>query len=464
MRIHTLSVIVAWQFSLVLMAQEMTPVRPVSEPTAQNAAVKAAEPVTALQPITPASARPEDIKAATDAWLATVPRAERVKSDAYFEGGYWLQLWDFLIGVVLAWLFLGTRLSSGMRNLAERLTRYRPIQSFVYFVAYTVLMTVITFPIAAYETYFREAKYGLMNLTFGGWFKEFTIENVLGLVFGGIAVIVLFGIVRKLQRTWWIWGAIFTIAFTMCIALIAPVYFAPLFNNYQKLEDPKLRDPILSLARANGVPVHDVYWFDASKQSKRVSGNVSGFLGTERISLNDNLLNRCTLDEVLTVMGHEIGHYAMNHVYKGLMFSGIIIVLFFAYLHRALDRSLSRWGPKWGIRGVGDVAIIPLVVLLASVFFFVLTPITNSYTRVQESEADMYGLNAARQPDAEAHVDLMLGEYRKLDPTPLEEFLFFDHPSGRNRIYMAMRWKAEHLNDCDFNPKDQRETKVRSTK
>jgi STE24 endopeptidase len=91
------------------------------------------------------------------------------------------------------------------------------------------------------------------------------------------------------------------------------------------------------------------------------------------------------------------------------------------------------------------------VVLLASVFFFVLTPITNSYTRVQESEADMYGLNAARKPDAEAHVDLMLGEYRKLDPTPLEEFLFFDHPSGRNRIYMAMRWKAEHLNDCDFN-------------
>jgi len=280
MRIHTLSVIVAWQFSLVLMAQETTPVRPVSEPTAQNAAVKAAEPVTALRPITPASARPEDIKAATDAWLATVPRAERVKSDAYFEGGYWLQLWDFLIGVVLAWLFLGTCLSSGMRNLAERLTRYRPIQSFVYFIAYTVLMTVITFPIAAYETYFREAKYGLMNLTFGGWFKEFMIENVLGLVFGGIAVIVLFGIVRKLQRTWWIWGAIFTIAFTMCIALIAPVYFAPLFNNYQKLEDPKLRDPILSLARANGVPVHDVYWFDASKQSKRVSGNVSGFLGT----------------------------------------------------------------------------------------------------------------------------------------------------------------------------------------
>jgi STE24 endopeptidase len=451
MRIHTLSVIVAWQFSLVLMAQETTPVRPVPEPAAQNAAVKAAEPVTALQPITPASARPEDIKAATDAWLATVSPTERAKSDAYFEGGYWLQLSDFLIGVVLAWLFLGTRLSIGMRNLAERLTSYRPVQSFVYFVAYAVLMTAITFPMAAYETYFREAKYGLMNLTFGGWFKELMIENILSLALGGIAVVTLFGIVRRLPRTWWIWGALFAVVLVMFGDLISPVYVAPLFNDYKKLEDPKIRDPILSMARANGVPVSDVYWFDASRQSKRVSANMSGFLGTERISLNDNLLNRCTPPEVLAVLGHEIGHYVLNHAYKGMMFFCILIIVFFAYLRWSLSKSLARWGPKWGIRGIGDVAVIPLVVLLASVFFFVLSPITNGYTRVQEIEADMYGLNAARQPDAEAHVDLMLGEYRKLDPTPLEEFLFFDHPSGRNRIYTAMQWKAEHLSDCDLN-------------
>ena len=94
--------------------------------------------------------------------------------------------------------------------------------------------------------------------------------------------------------------------------------------------------------------------------------------------------------------------------------------------------------------------MLPLVVILASVYFLALTPLTNTFIRVAETEADLFGLNAAREPDAEAHVDLMLGEYRKLDPTPLEEFLFFDHPSGRARIAMAMRWKAEHLGDPDI--------------
>ncbi len=331
---------------------------------------------------------------------------------------------------------------------------------FFYFAMYTILTLMLTFPMGVYESYFRERKYWLMNLTIAGWFREYLIGNTVGLVLGGIAVIVLFGIVRKLQRTWWVWSAIFAVVFLMFVILISPVYIAPLFNSYKKLEDPQIRIPILSLAHANGVPASDVYWFDASKQSKRVSANVSGFLNTERISLNDNLLNRCTLPEVLAVLGHEIGHYVLNHAYKGIMFLSIVIVLFFVYLRWALEKTLARWGMRWGIRGVGDIAVIPLVVLLASIFSFLLTPVTNSYTRMEEIEADMFGLNAARQPDAEAHVDFMLGEYRKLSPTRLEEFLFFDHPSGRNRIYMAMRWKAENLHDCDFTSKPGVEAKL----
>lgn len=333
---------------------------------------------------------------------------------------------------------------------------------FFYFAMYTILTLMLTFPMGVYESYFRERKYWLMNLTIAGWFREYLIGNTVGLVLGGIAVIVLFGIVRKLQRTWWVWSAIFAVVFLMFVILISPVYIAPLFNSYKKLEDPQIRIPILSLAHANGVPASDVYWFDASKQSKRVSANVSGFLNTERISLNDNLLNRCTLPEVLAVLGHEIGHYVLNHAYKGIMFLSIVIVLFFVYLRWALEKTLARWGMRWGIRGVGDIAVIPLVVLLASIFSFLLTPVTNSYTRMEEIEADMFGLNAARQPDAEAHVDFMLGEYRKLSPTRLEEFLFFDHPSGRNRIYMAMRWKAENLHDCDFTSKPGVEAKLQS--
>ena len=163
-----------------------------------------------------------------------------------------------------------------------------------------------------------------------------------------------------------------------------------------------------------------------------------------RISLNDNLLKRCTLPEIETTMGHEMGHYVLNHAYKGLVMMGVLIVIGFAFLHWGIGFALERWGEQWEIRGITDVAVLPLAMIVFSLFFFLMTPVSNTITRTMEFEADMYGLNAAQQPDGEANVDLMLGEYRKMDPGPVEEFVFYDHPSGRTRITAAMRWKAEH--------------------
>ena len=96
-----------------------------------------------------------------------------------------------------------------------------------------------------------------------------------------------------------------------------------------------------------------------------------------------------------------------------------------------------------------DPAILPLVSLMAGVLFFVLTPVFNAETRTQEKEADMFGLNASRQPDGFAQAAIHLGEYRKMHPGPIEEFLFFDHPSGYNRIHSAMVWKSQNLTNKD---------------
>jgi len=189
----------------------------------------------------------------------------------------------------------------------------------------------------------------------------------------------------------------------------------------------------------------DVYQIDASRQTTRMSANVSGIGNTMRITLNDNLLRRGTPEEIQAVMGHEMGHYVLNHAYKGVMATLILIVVWFAALHWSLDRALARWGERWGIRDVGDTAVLPLVLLLSSIFFFILTPITNTMTRTAEYEADMYGLNASREPDGFARAAIHLGEYRKMNPGPVEEWIFFDHPSGHTRILAAMRWKAENL-------------------
>jgi len=176
-----------------------------------------------------------------------------------------------------------------------------------------------------------------------------------------------------------------------------------------------------------------------------MSANVSGIGKTMRITLNDNLLRRGSPEEIQSVMGHEMGHYVLNHVYKGTFFFCVVFVVFFALLNWSLRWSLTRWGERWKIHGVGDAAVLPLVLLIASIFFFVFTPISNTQTRTDEHEADMYGLNASRQPDGFAQAAIHLGEYRKMSPGPLEEWIFFDHPSGRNRIHDAMTWKAENL-------------------
>jgi STE24 endopeptidase len=394
---------------------------------------------------TPAAAAPTfDVNAAVEAYLAKMPPAQRARSNAYFEGGYWLLVWDFLTTVIAMWLLLRFRWSARMRDLAERITRFRPVQTALYWIQFIVVASVLTFPMTVYEGYFREHKYDLLNQTFGPWMRDQLVALAVAVVLGPILIVPLFGMVRRLGKSWWVWGAVVSIVFAAFVSLIGPVYISPLFNKYKTLEDSRIKDPILSMARANGIPATNVYEFDASQQSNRVSANVSGFASTLRISLNDNLLKRCTLPEIETTMGHEMGHYVLNHEYKGLVMIGIVIVIGFAFLNWGITYSLARWGEGWGVRGITDVAVHPLAWIVLSVYFLLMTPVTNTITRTMEFEADMYGLNAARQPDGEANVDMLLGEYRKLDPTPLEEFIFFDHPSGRTRITAAMRWKAEN--------------------
>lgn len=396
----------------------------------------------------PPAAQPSgqfDPDAATDAYIALIPEAARARSDAYFEGGYWLILWDMLMAVAIYWFLLRFGWSAKMRDMAERVTRFKFIHNFLYWAQFLIVTSVLGFPLLAYEGYFREHTYGLATQTFGPWLVDQLKGTLIGLVLGGLAVVVLVWIVRKLPRTWHIWGAVVAMLFLIFTVMIAPVYILPMFNKVTRLEDPKVVGPILSLARANGIPAHDVFEVDASRQTTRMSANVSGFGKTMRITLNDNLLRRGSPEEIQAVMGHEMGHYVLNHVYKGMLFFFVVITAFFTFLRKSMEWCLARWGESWKVREMTDVAALPLVFLLGALFFFVLTPVLNTYIRSGEAEADNYGLNASRQPDGFAQAAIHLGEYRKMSPGPWEERLFYDHPSGRTRIHGAMQWKAENL-------------------
>jgi STE24 endopeptidase len=415
-----------------------------SAPPAGGNAANEMPSVTTVPPEAQPSAN-FSVEAATDAYMARIPASARTRSDAYFEGGYWLILWDFLYGAVIALVLLNLRWSAAMRNLAERITRFKPLQTFIYWFEYSVITFVLGAPLAIYEGYTRERQYGLATQTFGPWAWDQTKGLMIGIVLGGILTVLLFGIVRRLPRTWWIWGAIVTSLFMVFSVMIVPVFIVPIFNKVTRLDDPKVTAPILSMARANGIPAKDVWEMDASKQTTRMSANVSGFGNTMRVTLNDNLLRRGSPEEIQAVMGHEMGHYVLNHIPKDLLFFSVVIVVSFALLRWSLEWCLQRWGERWQIRGIGDTAVLPLVILLVSILGFVATPLLNTHTRTTEHEADMYGLNASRLPDGFAQAAIHLGEYRKMHPGPVEEYIFFDHPSGYNRIHDAMTWKKENL-------------------
>ncbi len=391
-----------------------------------------------------------DAQAATKAYLAKVSGEARAKSDAYYEGGYMLQLVDLIYALAIAGLLLWLQISTRIRDWVEERTHSRSYQVMLYAAAYVALTTVAALPLTLYEGYFREHGYGLSNQSLTSWLGDFGIQFAITLVTMVLFLPVLYAVMRRARETWWIWGAGLAIAFQILMLVIYPVFIAPLFNQYTPLPDGAVKARILSLARANDVPAENVWLVDASRQSNRISANVSGFLGTTRIALTDNLLKQGSADEVLAVMGHEIGHYAMGHTLRLLLMMGLVTIVGFAFVNWAFLIACDIFGGQWQVRKISDVAGLPLLAALSAIFFFLATPVTNSISRTTEFQADIFGLNAVRKPDAFATVMLKLSTYRKLEPGRWEEAIFFTHPSGRTRIETAMRWKKEHIADADI--------------
>jgi STE24 endopeptidase len=235
-----------------------------------------------------------------------------------------------------------------------------------------------------------------------------------------------------------------TFLFILFVFTVAPVLVSPLFNDYHPLPPGEVRESILALAQESEVPVDDVFWFNASKQTKRISANVSGLGGTARIALNDNLLNGASLAEIRAVMGHEMGHYRLHHALKLAFAVTLALGVGYFVVNCAFGRFQRRCGDRCGIRDLADPAGLPLAFAIFVVVMYLLTPVTNTLTRMAEAQADAFGLDAAKEPHGFASVAMRLSTYRKLEPGSLEELVFYDHPSGRARVERAMRWLAEH--------------------
>ncbi len=388
-----------------------------------------------------------DPDAATRAYLATVDGVARARSDAYFEGGYWLILWNLVVGVGVTWAFLHFGLAARLTGWATRVAgRRRTLATLLWALVFVAVTMVATLPWAVYTDFVREHQYGMSNQSLGQWFGEWAKQFAIGLPLTALGLTAIMAGVRASPRRWWLYAGAVTLVVMAAFIALGPVLVEPLFNTYTPMADSPLRRDILKIAQGNGVPVTQVLVVDASKQTKRVSANVAGIGPTARVALNDNLLATHDDAAILSTMGHETGHYALGHTELLIFGFGALIVAGYATVQFTVPVLIARH-PRWGVAGVTDPGALAIAVIVFSLFFFVLTPVTNSLTRYTEGQADTFGLNAARAPDGEARIDLMLGKYRKLEPTPFEEFVFFDHPSGYTRIHQAMVWKAAHLGE-----------------
>jgi STE24 endopeptidase len=385
-----------------------------------------------------------DVDAATEAYLGLLSPEQRRLSDRYFEGGYWVQLWEVLWTVGSCALLLVTGVSRRIGDWSRRISARRWVSVPLCIVVLLFSLTVLQIPLSVYVDFVREHQYGLSEQSFAGWASDQAIVLGVDILVGAIVLTLIYAAVRRSGAHWWVWATGLSFVFLLIAQLVAPVYFLPLLNDYRPLPEGPVRTAVLSLARANGVPTHHVEWFDASKQTTRVSANVAGLLGTTRIALNDNLLNKTSMPEIKAVLGHEMGHYVLNHGWKLPIMFTLLIGLAMWLLGVGVDRTLSRFGARFGLGARTDPASLPVAIALFSIIFSLMTPLQNLVVRTCEQEADAFGLNAAREPYGAAMVAMRLSTYRKLRPGAFEEFLFYDHPSGYERVHEAMVWLREN--------------------
>ncbi|MGH8172805.1 MAG: M48 family metallopeptidase, partial [Rhodanobacteraceae bacterium] len=302
----------------------------------------------------PNAARPGpdfNVDRATEAYLDILSPEQRKLSDAYFEGIYWLQLWGFLYTLAVAALFLCTGLSQRLRDIGRRFTRKPWVHTLIYAFLWLIVGFVLSLPLDIYAEFVREHQYGLATQNFGGWFGDQLKGLMVTAIILPAAIALLYAAVRRAGDRWWVWASGGTFVLILFFVMLVPVFVDPLFNDYKPLREGAVREAVLSLARANQIPTDNVVEFDASKQTTRISANVAGFLGTTRVALNDNLLDKTSLPEIKAVMGHEMGHYVLNHSLRLTVYLSLVYALGFYFVHRAMDWALKRWGARLHLEG-----------------------------------------------------------------------------------------------------------------
>lgn len=360
-------------------------------------------------------------------------RHSRINDALYFA--------DILWGAGALVLVLGTRWSARLRDLAARATKKSFLVAMLYFVLLSLVLTILQFPLDFYGGYVVPHQFDLTDQGLGGWMGDFAKALGVSLLIGApIAALALLGI-RKIRR-WWLVLWIGSIPLIILAVVATPLIIDPLFNKFEPLRDETLKRALLDEASLAGIEGSRVYQVNKSKQTKTMNAYVTGLGPSKRIVMWDTLLAKLDHDEILAVMGHEMGHYVLHHLWKGLAFGVALSFLGFFFAQKMFEKGLARWGGRWGVAEKSDPAALPWLLLVASVLNFVVTPAAASFSRYVEHQSDIFGLELTHGNEAMASAFVKFAEDSKADPRPprIIEWWRYSHPSLGRRIDFVLQY------------------------
>jgi STE24 endopeptidase len=383
-----------------------------------------------------------DPEVATATYLATLSPEAHARATAYTQGGHWLILWTAVIGLAAYWLIL----RSGMLvRLRERLEArgLGPVRISLAVLATALFAeTLLNLPWVIWSDWARERAYGLSSQPLAGFLRDYALYAVIILVSSTLLGASIYALIRRAPRFWWAWSGGLVSLFFVLSMVVSPVFIDPLFNRYEPAPSGPVRDAVVALAKANGVPSDRIFIYDGSRQSNRYTANVSGLFGGARIAMSDVMFKKdADIAEVRAVVGHEMGHYVLGHVWRNLIFFSALAFVCFFLIDRLFPTAVRLLSGQ-GVKGLSDPAGYPVLGALIVVLGVVGNPLAASFSRWAEVESDRFSLERAREPDGLARALVKTIEYRAATPGRLEETLFYTHPSVGSRVRMAMEWKA----------------------
>ncbi len=359
------------------------------------------------------------------------------KALRYYHGGNVIWIVEQFLGLAIPLLILFSGFSAQLRAFASSLARGHFYPTLlIYLVAFSIITSLIQLPLSYYVGYVREHAFGLSTQQLSKWIGDELKGLLVGLIVGALILWLPYVLLSRSPAHWWLWTGGLSLPLIVIMFLVAPIWIAPLFNKFGPMQDQALEAEVLATAREAGVEGARVYQVDKSVDTEKVNAYVTGIGGTKRIVLWDTLLKRLSPRQIRFVVGHELGHYVLGHVVISIFLSWALILLGLFAAHLTADLLLSRFGGRFGFTQLSDIASLPLLLLLLSVFSLLIGPATLALSRHHEHEADRFALELTHDNHGGASAFVALQQQNLAVPRPGWLFKLFraSHPPIGERV------------------------------